>query len=73
MKQTFPIALLIAAFFSISMEAQESPPMKYEVLKSMPAFYEELKGTLTYAKVTVDQEKTQIYNIFSLLNKTYHT
>ena len=28
--------------------AQESAPMQYEVLKGMPAFYEELKATLTY-------------------------
>ncbi len=46
MKRILQTALLIAAACTI--QAQESEPMKHEVLKSMPAFYEELKATLTY-------------------------
>lgn len=46
MKRILQTALLIAAACTI--QAQGSEPMKHEVLKSMPAFYEELKATLTY-------------------------
>lgn len=46
MRQILPTVLLIAA--ACTMQAQESEPMTHEVWKSMPAFYEELKATLTY-------------------------
>ena len=48
MKRTIPIIFLITLFVTTSIKAQENTPQGYEVLKNMPAFYKELKATLTY-------------------------
>lgn len=61
MKKTYLSFLILMATAVVTIQAQESKLMTYEVEKSMPAFYKELKATLTFP-MAWGHTSTQRYN-----------